>query len=212
MRVFEKVPFAQWAVNTVFVVTLGTLSTVISSSLAGYAFARFRFPAKNGLFLAILGSQMPMIFVIGGLAGLTIAPSPALATLSISLVVFGSMTTAPWLSALMQRFGRRAGFFVGAIGGLAGSAIATVAMMEGSFWLLLVGSWFTGIYMSAQGFYRFAAADTDMIITTGGSLITILIGFFLHHPDGTRNMEQKTKNQKADNIFFIVTPPFSPWV
>jgi hypothetical protein len=58
---------------------------------------------------AILGSQMPMIFVIGGLAGLMIAPSPALATIPISLIVFGSMTTAPWLSAVMQRFGRRIG-------------------------------------------------------------------------------------------------------
>ena len=47
---------------------------------------------------AILGAQMPMLFVVGGLAGLTIAPSPLLATLPISLIVFGSMTTAPWIS------------------------------------------------------------------------------------------------------------------
>jgi hypothetical protein len=69
---------------------------------------------------AILGSQMPMIFVIGGLAGLMIAPSPALATIPISLIVFGSMTTAPWLSALMQRYGRRIGFFIGCLGGAIG--------------------------------------------------------------------------------------------
>jgi MFS family permease len=133
---------------------------------------------------AVLGSQITMIFVIGGLAGQSLAPIACLATLPISLIVFGSMTTAPWLSALMQRFGRRAGFFVGAIGGLAGSAIATVAMMEGSFWLLLVGSWFTGIYMSAQGFYRFAAADTAsaafrpkaISYVMAGGLLSALIG------------------------------------
>jgi MFS family permease len=73
---------------------------------------------------AILGSQMPMIFVIGGLAGLMIAPSPALATIPISLIVFGSMTTAPWLSAVMQRFGRRAGFFIGCLGGALGGAVS----------------------------------------------------------------------------------------
>src|SRR6056297_3458911 len=109
---------------------------------------------------AILGSQMPMIFVIGGLAGLMIAPSPAMATIPISLIVFGSMTTAPWLSAVMQRFGRRAGFFVGSLGGAIGAAVSAWGLWSDSFAIFLVGSFLTGIYMSAQGFYRFAAADT----------------------------------------------------
>jgi MFS family permease len=108
---------------------------------------------------AFLGAQMPMIFVIGGLAGLELSPIACLATLPISLIVFGSMTTAPWISPLMQRFGRRAGFLVGAIGGMTGAAVAALALYLGSFWLFVAGSYLTGIYMSAQGFYRFAAAD-----------------------------------------------------
>lgn len=108
---------------------------------------------------AVLGSQMPMIFVIGGLAGQQLAPDPCLATLPISLIVFGSMTTAPWLSPFMQRHGRRAGFFLGAAGGFAGAALAALALALGSFWLFLAGSYLTGIYMSAQASYRFAAAD-----------------------------------------------------
>ncbi len=109
---------------------------------------------------AILGSQMPMIFVVGGLAGGMLAANPCFATLPISLIVFGSMTTAPWLSPLMQRRGRRFGFFIGAIGGASGAAIAAYGLYVGSFAALLAGSYFTGIYMSAQGFYRFAAIDT----------------------------------------------------
>ena len=108
---------------------------------------------------AVLGSQMPMIFVFGGLAGSMLAPNPCLATLPISMIVFGSMTTAPWISPLMQRSGRRFGFFIGAIGGAVGSGFAAWGLMTGSFALLLLGSYFTGIYMSAQGFYRFAATD-----------------------------------------------------
>jgi MFS family permease len=108
---------------------------------------------------AILGSQLPMIFVFGGLAGSMLAPNPCLATLPISMIVFGSMTTAPWISPLMQRSGRRFGFFIGAIGGAVGAGIAAWGLMTGSFALLLLGSYFTGIYMSAQGFYRFAATD-----------------------------------------------------
>jgi MFS family permease len=41
-----------------------------------------------------------------------------------------------------------------------GAAIGAVGLMTSSFPLFLLGSLLTGIYMSAQGFYRFAAADT----------------------------------------------------
>jgi len=109
---------------------------------------------------AILGAQMPMIFVVGGLAGGMLAGNPCFATLPISMIVFGSMTTAPWLSPLMQRRGRKFGFFVGALCGALGAAVAAYGLQVGSFTLLLLGSYLTGIYMSAQGFYRFAAADS----------------------------------------------------
>ena len=109
---------------------------------------------------AFLGAQMPMIFTIGGLAGQSLAPNPCFATLPISLIVLGSMVAATPLSAFMQRFGRRAGFFVGTTGGATGAAIGAYGLMQSSFTIFLIGSFFTGFYMSAQGFYRFAAADT----------------------------------------------------
>ena len=109
---------------------------------------------------AILGAQMPMIFTIAGLAGSSLAPNICWATLPISMTVIGSMLTATPISALMQRFGRRAGFAVGAIGGALGAGIGALGLATGSFLLFCLGGFFTGIYMSAQGFYRFAAADT----------------------------------------------------
>ncbi len=109
---------------------------------------------------AVLGAQMPMIFVIGGLAGGMLSTNPCLATLPISFIVFGSMTTAPWISPLMQRNGRRFGFFLGAFAGATGALVAAYGLYVGSFVILLAGSYLTGIYMSAQGFYRFAATDT----------------------------------------------------
>ncbi len=108
---------------------------------------------------AILGAQLPMIFVIGGLAGGQLASNPCLATLPISFIVFGSMTTAPWISPLMQRNGRRFGFFLGAFAGATGAAVSAYGLYLSSFPVLLAGSYLTGIYMSAQGFYRFAATD-----------------------------------------------------
>ncbi len=109
---------------------------------------------------AVLGAQMAMIFVVGGLAGQSLASNVCFATLPISLIVLGSMISANPLSMVMQRFGRKAGFLIGAMGGAAGAAIAGYGLYLASFPVYLAGSFLTGIYMSAQGFYRFAAADT----------------------------------------------------
>lgn len=133
---------------------------------------------------AVLGSQITMTFVIGGLAGQMLTPHPCLATLPISMVVFGAMSTAPWLSPFMQRHGRVPGFLLGAVGGIAGSALAALALWWGSFTLLLVGSYLTGMYMSAQGFFRFAAIDRAsesfrpkaISWTMAGGLLAALIG------------------------------------
>lgn len=107
----------------------------------------------------ILGSQMPVSFVLGGLAGQLLAPNVCLATLPVTLIIVGSMLSAPMLSELMQRRGRTLGFVIGAVGGGIGSALSAWGLIAGSFGMLLLGSLLTGIYMSAQGFYRFAAAD-----------------------------------------------------
>ena len=147
---------------------------------------------------AFLGSQITMIFVIGGLAGQQLSPNVCLATLPISMIVFGSMTTAPWLSTVMQRFGRRAGFLMGALGGLIGAAVCAYALTLNNFWVFLVGSYLTGIYMSSQGFFRFAATDTAseayrpkaISYVMAGGLISAIIGpqlvsVLTNGPDGT---------------------------
>ncbi len=108
----------------------------------------------------ILAAQMPMIFIIGGLAGQSLSSNPCFATLPISLIVLGSMLTATPLSAVMQKFGRRTGFVVGTMGGAIGAALSAWGLAASSFTIFLIGSLFMGIYMSSQGFYRFAAADT----------------------------------------------------
>ena len=109
---------------------------------------------------AFLGAQMPMIFTIGGLAGQSLASNACFATLPISLLVAGSMLAATPISAIMQRYGRRAGFLVGTTAGAIGGLIGAYGLYLGSFPIFLLGSFMTGIYMSAHGFYRFAATDT----------------------------------------------------
>jgi len=133
---------------------------------------------------AFLGAQMPMIFTIGGLAGQSLASNVCFATLPISMIVLGSMLTATPMSAIMHRYGRRAGFFLGAAGGAAGAAVGAYALIQANFNLFLAGSLLTGIYMSAQGFYRFAAVDASdeafrpkaISYVMAGGLISAVIG------------------------------------
>ena len=133
---------------------------------------------------AILGAQLPIHFVAGGLAGMMLAPTALLATMPISLAMLGSMTTAPWLSPFMQRRGRRAGFVLGAFAGSAGALACAFGLMWGSFALFLAGSYAIGVYMSAQGFYRFAATDTAsdafkpkaISYVMAGGLVSALVG------------------------------------
>ncbi|MGV6838857.1 MAG: MFS transporter [Planktomarina sp.] len=133
---------------------------------------------------ALLGAQLPMIFVVGGLAGGQLASNACWATLPISLIVFGSMTTAPWLSAVMQRYGRKTGFYIGALGGALGAAVCAYGLAVQSFAVFLAGSYLTGIYMSAHGFYRFAATDVAsddyrakaISFVMAGGLLAAIIG------------------------------------
>jgi len=133
---------------------------------------------------AFLGSQMPMLFILGGLAGQSLASNICFATLPISLIVLGSMLAATPMSALMQKYGRKVGFFTGALGGSIGAAIGAYGLLVNSFTVFLIGSLFTGIYMSAQGFYRFAAVDNTstefhpkaISFVMAGGLVSAVVG------------------------------------
>jgi ABC-type glycerol-3-phosphate transport system permease component len=50
--------FAIWAWNSTFLTVVGTVGTVASSALGGYAFARFRFPGKHVLFSLTMATML----------------------------------------------------------------------------------------------------------------------------------------------------------
>ncbi|MBV0891584.1 MFS transporter [Paracoccus sp. Z118] len=132
----------------------------------------------------VLGAQMSMIFITGGLAGQMLAPNPCIATLPISAVILGSALSARPLSGLMARRGRRAGFTLACLIAAAGAGLAAAGLYAGSFWLFTAGTGLTGVYMAAQGFYRFAATDAAppdlqpraIGWVLGGGLVAALLG------------------------------------
>jgi multiple sugar transport system permease protein len=58
VTVFDHVPFLRFYGNTVLVTLLRTLGLLVTSCMAGYAFARLRFPGRDAFFLVYLGTMM----------------------------------------------------------------------------------------------------------------------------------------------------------
>jgi multiple sugar transport system permease protein len=59
-KVFELQPFAQQYWNSAYIAAVVTVGTMVFSSMAGYAFARIKFPGANLLFtIVLLGLLIP---------------------------------------------------------------------------------------------------------------------------------------------------------
>ena len=128
---------------------------------------------------AVMGSQLAINIIVAGLAGAALADDPSLATLPISIVVVGSLLTTPAMSLFMGRYGRRAGFWVAAFAGAAASALCAQALFIDSFGLFLAGSALLGVYQAAQGYFRFAAADTASAAFQPKAISWVLAGGLL---------------------------------
>jgi multiple sugar transport system permease protein len=63
LEVFTTVPFAHYIVNSLKVTFLIVGGQIITSSLAAFAFARLRFPARNVLFILLMSALMVPLFV-----------------------------------------------------------------------------------------------------------------------------------------------------
>ena len=125
---------------------------------------------------AVLGSQMPMYIILGGLVGQSLASNVCYATLPISLLIVGSMVSAPVLSNLMQSTTRRLGLVVGNLAGLIGSLTSLLGIFLRSFEIFLLGSFVSGAYMASQAFYRFTATDDCEDQFKARAISTVLSG------------------------------------
>src|SRR6185369_5900028 len=88
------------------------------------------------------------------------APDKGLATLLVTAMVIGMWLGTLPIGALARRFGRRFALQSGSLFGIASGFISYTAVLYGSFWLLILGTFCGGIYAAAHNSYRFAAADT----------------------------------------------------
>lgn len=108
---------------------------------------------------ALAGANATVIFATGSIIGNSLAPSPALATIPISVFVVGmALGTLP-TGAIARRHGRRTAFLLGGCCGVLAGLVAALALLRQSFPLFCLATLFGGLYGSVVQSFRFAAAD-----------------------------------------------------
>ncbi|KIC46092.1 MFS transporter [Ruegeria sp. ANG-S4] len=132
----------------------------------------------------ILGSAMPMLIILGGLAGAFLAPQEWFVTVPPSVQMLAGILVASPISLFMGRFGRRAGFLLGALTLGAGGFLAVVSLLYHSFVLLCVAHFLFGVALVCINYFRFAAAEAvvekyrpqAISFTLASGLVAAIIG------------------------------------
>src|SRR5512141_3182126 len=109
---------------------------------------------------AIAGGNNTVIVSTASIVGAVLAPDKGLATLPITCMEIGMWVGTLPVGWLARKFGRRFALQAGSVFGILSGLISYTAVMNGQFWLLLIGTFCGGLYAAAHQFYRFAAADT----------------------------------------------------
>ena len=100
-----------------------------------------------------------LFVLLGGIIGSHLAPTPALATLPVSMLIAGLAASVVPAGALIHRFGRRAVFAGSALQAAAGCVLAGYAISTGRFWLFCAAAFLLGSNNAVVMQYRFAATE-----------------------------------------------------
>ncbi len=132
---------------------------------------------------ALFQTASVLVMTVGGLAGSKIAP-PALATMPIAAMFLGTAVVTFPASIWMSRVGRRPGFILGSLLGVAGGVIAGLGVWTADLLLLSLGTMLVGAYQAFAQFYRFAASEVAdeafrpraISLVLGGGIVAAFAG------------------------------------
>jgi MFS family permease len=138
-----------------------------------------------GFCQALTQSSNTLMFASSALAVLTIVPPDMRmwANLPVTMQHLGVMLSVFPASMLMMRRGRRFGFRIGSLAGMAGASCAAIGLGLGSFLMMCCGGLILGYAVANMQLYRFAAvelappafrAQSISYVTAGGVFAGIL--------------------------------------
>jgi MFS family permease len=108
---------------------------------------------------ALFQTVSVMVITLSGVVGWMLAVDKSLATLPIAMMMVAAAVTMIPASLFMERYGRKAGFLLGAAFGTLAGLLAAVAIWRESFSLFVAANMLVGSYQAFAQYYRFAAAD-----------------------------------------------------
>ena len=119
----------------------------------------------------------------GPLVGYSLAPTKTLATLPPAVLMLAATCACVLAVPVFERFGRQAGFLLGAAGSTAGCLLYAAGLWRGSFALFCLGAVPAGLGFGLMQHLRFAAAEAVpaggqgraiALVLTGGVLASLL--------------------------------------
>jgi predicted MFS family arabinose efflux permease len=125
---------------------------------------------------ALFWSGLMIGITMSGLVGQMLVEQKSLATLPAGLLALTVMLVTKPASRFMQRRGRRAGFMLGALAGVAGGAVSALAIFLGDFILFCAGNAILGLYQAIGQYYRLAATDAVAPERHGWAISTVMAG------------------------------------
>ncbi|MDN3526070.1 MFS transporter [Halomonas sabkhae] len=136
---------------------------------------------------ALLVSGNILLIAVSPLIGAMLAPSPGWSTAPVATQWLGLMCATIPASLIMARLGRRRGFMLGNLIGIAGTGLAIAALHTQRFGLFLVATWMIGIGIGFGQLYRFAAVeaapeggrDRAIGLVMGGGVVAAFCGPWL---------------------------------
>lgn len=133
---------------------------------------------------ALAGANSVVFYATGAVVGNAIAPVSSLATLPITMFVFGMAACILPLGRLAQKKGRKTAFMVGTGAGVITGLTAALAVVIGSFMLFCIAAFIGGAYAAVALSFRFAATDgvtpehraRALSLVMGGGVMAGVIG------------------------------------
>lgn len=117
-----------------------------------------------------------LFVLLGGIIGAGLAPSPALATLPVSVLILGLAANVLPAGRLIRRFGRRPLFVASALQAAAGCVVAGLAITAGQFWWFCAAAFLLGANNAVVMQYRFAAVEYVEPARASRAIATVMSG------------------------------------
>ncbi|TNF34637.1 MAG: MFS transporter [Gammaproteobacteria bacterium] len=149
---------------------------------------------------ALMMSAASLIIATAALVGAALAEDKSLATLPLAMQFIAVMLTSIPAAMLMQRIGRKPAFMFATLFGVAAGILTTTAIIQGEFWLFVVGTMFVGIFNGFGNYYRFAAADAVALDQKSRAISYVMVGGVIAAIVGP-NLARITKDSIASAAF-----------